>query len=161
MLIQNPDVGQALRDEAKLQLAELPAVNVTPNVQAVIDITPSKQVKPYCVNGATTTSGTGTVLAAKEKVRYVLHGYTASFCKDATCDGADGNIQWNITQDGIVRTFCSLPVLTLTAQQNTAMLFFQKPLVLDENTIIQAANYTFTAGKLRRNIVLYVSEMRT
>ena len=159
MIIQSPELSQAFRDETKLTLAEVSNLNASGNIQACIDVTPSNKVKIICVNGATTTSGTGTILSARAGIRYVIHGYTASIIKDATCDGADGNIQWNITQNQITRTFCSFPALTLTAQSITSSLFFDKPVICDENTLIQAASFTFTAGKCRRNIVIYVSEL--
>jgi len=159
MQIQNPEAAQIIRDQAGLTIAEGFPQNLLPNVQPVMDMTPRFHKKPICLNGSTTTSGTGTVVSAKAGVRYMIHGFAASFIKDATCDGADGSIQWNLTQGGVTRTICSFPVLTLTAQNGSLAASFVDPIICDEETIIQAASYTFTAGKCRRNIVLYITEL--
>jgi len=158
MQIQNPEVGQALRDEAKLTLVESSNQNLLPNVQAVIDVTPSNHPRILCINNATTGTGSGTVYAAQANKRYKIHGFTASFVKDATCDGADGSIQWNFTQDGVTRTFCSFPVIALTAQSQFVACFFDYPIVTDVNSAISCASYTFTVGKCRRNVNIYLEE---
>jgi len=158
MLIQNPDVGSALREEAKLSLSEVSSLSIPSNVQSVIDVTPSKHQKFTIFSTTLATTGSSTVLSAKAGVRYRIHALQVSFIKDATCDGADGRIDWVCTQDGVSKVLCGYPVLTLTAMNQTNYLSFDCPILCDVNTAISTGSYTFTAGKCRRTITLFYSE---
>jgi len=158
VVIQNTEAINIIRDQAGLSLKEGFPQNLAMTVQPVLDMTPDFHKNFICSANTTTSTGSATVLSAKEKVQYVIHGYSASFIKDATCDAADGTVQWNITQGGVVRAIVVFPILTLTAQSQAVSCWFNRPIRCDVNTIVQAASITFTAGKLRRSIVLYVSE---
>lgn len=159
MQVQNPEVGVIARDQAGLTIAEGFPQSLSSQIIPVLDITPDFHVKKYIASAAVSATGSGGVLSAKPNVKYAIHGFVASFVKDATCDGADGTIQWTITQEGVTRAIVSFPVITLTAQTQSAVVKFDYPIICDENTGITTASYTFTAGKCRRNINLFVSEI--
>lgn len=159
MQVQNPQAGEIIREQAGLTLAEGFPQNLSSSIVPVMDMTPDFHIKFYTAAAAVAATGSGGVISAKASVKYRIHGFLASFVKDATCDGADGSISWTFTQDGVTRTLASFPVITLTAQSNQIGLMFDNPIICDENSAISTASYTFTAGKCRRNIVLYISEI--
>ena len=82
------------------------------------------------------------------------------YVKDVTNDAIDGTVNATIVINGVTRAFASMPIITLTAQQDSYAIFLQKPITTDINTSIVWGSTTFTAGKLRRTITLYYEEIQ-
>lgn len=158
MLIQNPDVGQMLREEAKLTTAEVASTSITPNVQAVVDVSSKNlPIKAFPISG--TTSGILTAYAGKTGYRLLLTGFLFSYAKDATCDIANGTMNIAATIDGIAVSIARISVLTLTAQYDSVFVEFNRPLLIDENTNITTSS-TYTAGTMVRALTLYGREVK-
>jgi len=157
--IQNSEAIDAIKRGAGLTISEGLPQNLLPNVQPVLDMTPRFHRNTICQVSNTTASGTATILTAQASKRYLIHGYQASFVKDAACDTANGSVQVNFTQGAIVKGLFAFPVLTLTAERDSSTAMFVSPILCDENTAITFSNQTFTAGNLRRSVVIYYSEI--
>lgn len=153
MQIQNPDVGQVLRDEAKLTLVESSSQNLLPNVQAVIDVTPSKSVTRYLGSTLRSTTGTSSLLASDTLSEYVIHGIYISATADSSCDVSEFWIGGTI--DGVAsRRLCAFRKTTLTAFNGSLYVPFPVPLVLRQGTAIDL-NLSFTVGTASFMAVVY------
>ena len=157
--IQNTDAINAIRNGARLSITEGFPTDLDTKVVPVMDMTPDFHPSILTKIGTTTGTGSGTMLAATPNIKYHIHGYQASYVKDATCDASDGNVQWNLTQRGVVQGLVAFPTLTLTAMSGSESAWFgESPIICDENTAVSAASFSFAAGKCRRTIILYYTE---
>ncbi len=111
------------------------------------------------INSAKTTTGANTIYTTPTTKDFFLTGILISYVKDAVCDVADGVITLNTTIDGLTRFIISLPVLTLTAQQDEKVIIFNKPIKIDRGVTFNYSG-TFGAGKMIRecSIIGYTVE---
>jgi len=160
MMIQNPEVGKIIREQAQLTLTEGYPNNLNNTVQAVIDVSPDFHKEIVAINGASSSTGTLTVYTAVPKKGLYLTGFVFALNKDATCDVASGTVNLTTTIGGISKTILGLCILTLTAQTETVSVQLRYPIKIDPNVAVTTA-ITFTAGLCRRSVTLYGYEYLT
>lgn len=146
---------QLLQQVARIQSAEglprelgnviVPTLELNPRIIDAIE----------SISNNNSTSGTGTIIAAQAGRKFVITGFTAGVVKDATCDTADGAYTVTYTTGGISKSLFSLPLLTLTAQEQAVSGQFKNSIICDANTAISLSSNTFTAGKMRRHTTIY------
>jgi len=160
MQVQNPEIGQYIRDAAKITLAEGFPQNISPTIQGIIDLSPklNKRLKSASAVG-TTSASSNTILAASESEKYVT-GMMLSFVKDSTCDVASGSISISLTQEGDASstTILRLAVLTLTAQERALFVNLPNTIKIKKNTAISISQGTFTVGNFVRCASVYYYE---
>lgn len=153
MQIQNEEATRIIRDGAKLTLSEgFPQV-LLPNVVPVMDMTPNfHRIANIVKSNFSASTGAITIYTTqneKEKDFYLTH-VNINLTKDVTCDAASGRIALSVTIGGLAADLCSFSILTLTAQDKSTSIAFQKPIKIDKNTAITFAG-TFTAGAMVRS----------
>lgn len=161
MQIQNPFATEIIRREAGLTLAEGFPQNLTTNVVPVMDMTPSNHPVIFVANNNNNGTGSGTIVQTKQGVRFRVKGIIAQILKDSACDVADGAVQWQIVQNGVQISICSIPIHTLTEQSVSIAMNFGYGIECDVNTSIVLLSNSFTAGKMRRHITVFYEEIRT
>lgn len=151
VVVQNPDALSALRSQAGIPLVETPQ-GMQNTIVPVIDMTPRFHDLAIISKGSSaTSSGTSTTVhnISSDKDFY-LTAASLGLIKDATNDAATGNLSLQGTSNGSSALILRIPVLTLTAQNNTISLVFNPPLKLDRGTSISTSQGTFTAGNYVR-----------
>ena len=153
MQIQNPDVASALRDSAKLTLAEVGNLSVGSNVSGVIDLSPLNQPVNIIGTSARSATGSSTLLSSDATADYIITGIYMTASSDASCDITEFWVGGTI--NGVASTrICSFQKNTLTAFTNSIFVPFEKPLLLKTGTTI-AINMTFTVGSASFKAIAY------
>lgn len=160
--IQNTDAINAIRNAAKLSISEGFPQNLLPNVQPVMDMTPSFHRLTQFAKSTTrnaTAGASGTVFTASADRDTYITGVHLAFQKDAACDGPTASINAQVTINGQLVQLCRLPTLTLTAQDFTQYISFEKPIKIDRGTNAQLGAYAYTAGNVIQAICYYGYEV--
>lgn len=153
MQIQNPDVGKTLRDEANVQLAEIANVSISPNVQAVLDVTPSHQPLTIIGSASRSTTGSSGVINADTTADYIIKGIFLSATCDATADVTEFWIGGTI--NGVASTrLCSFQKTTLTAFTNSIYIPIPDGFILKAGSTV-TINHAFTVGTSTIRGILY------
>lgn len=157
MQIQSAEAQQAIREEAKLTIGDGWPQNLLPNVQAVIDMSPSThRITNWAKNSSpTATSSSNTIVTVESDKRTFVTSMQLGFVKDATCDAGDGQMTARITINGILTTVAAFQLITLTAQSQYLHITFKDPIEVTPGGIVQLAQPTFTAGKFGRSCVVH------
>lgn len=156
MQIQNPVVGQIIREQNFLTVSDGFPQNLAPNVQTVLDATPRKAATAEILayNQSTASGSMGVSLPGTSRQRLFLTGMAISRIKDAACDVASGFANVTVTIKGLGTRIAQVPNITLTAQQFDQFMVFNPPIELDPGSSITYPG-TFTAGVMQRQIVAY------
>lgn len=162
MQIQNQDAQAVIRAEAGLSSFESWPQNLLPNVQAVMDMTPRfhRNTQDTKVSEPTTSATSNSVFTSSADKDTFITGARLSYAKDATCDVSDGQVRLRCIINGVIKTLISLPVITLTAQQDSMNVSFDRPVKIDRNTSVSIFQGTFTAGKFLRCAVVDIYEVQ-
>ena len=152
-MIQNPDATQAIRDQAKLTLAEGYPQVLNPNCQAVMDMTPRNH-RNLNISRSTNTATSVTVYSVSSDKFFYLCSLDYGVVKDVTSDVATGRISMTATIDGVSQVIATIPILTLTAQQIIISKSFNPPLRVDKGGIITIANAASTAGTINKSATI-------
>lgn len=114
-------------------------------VQLTYDLS---QILPNKVATAASSvsSGSGTAFTASSTADTYITGIALSIVKDSTCDMATGVIAIRATIDGTLKNILSLALLTLTAQNQTAVMTFPNPLKVSRGGTVGYLAPTFTVG---------------
>lgn len=161
MQIQNADATQIIRDQAKLTVAEGFPQNLLTNVQPVMDMTPRFHRNLKFISGSATASSSSTNIfnvPSDQSVDTYVVGIVLSFYKDSTCDTATGTITLGMTPENAntTQSIIRLPILTLTQQNETVVMTFERPIKLKKGTTVPITAGTFTVGNfIRTATVLY------
>jgi len=152
MLIHNAEVGEIVREQARLNIAEGWPQNLLPNVQPVLDITPDFHKKINLVKTLDSSgSGSATVFTTATDVDTYITGIQFSFIKDATCDAANTSDPGiTVTIGGLAVQICKLAMLTLTAQSQAIYMPLTIPVKVDRGTNVAITSVSYTAGTLVR-----------
>lgn len=151
MQIQNEEATRIIRDGAKLTLAEgFPQV-LLPNVVPVMDMTPRfhRIVDLATSNSSGSTSTLTLLTAASDKDTYIT-GCVLSYTKDATCDIANGRINFSAVVKGASKVIACLSCLTLTAQDKQIAVSFVPAIKIDRGTAVTVPSISFTVGNIVR-----------
>lgn len=154
--IQNDEIVKNFVDALKVSMSEGFPSEASATVVPVMDVSPYR--KPEAITATLNATGGADVYTAQAGKRLRIYGFMMSLVKDGTCDTADGNFSISFTQDQQTKTLGSLPLLTLTAQQNQAVVTLPYPIYTDINTAVSITSSSFTAGKMRRAVTLYAVE---
>ncbi len=152
MQIQNPRATEVIREEAGLTLSEGFPQTLSSNIIPIIDMTPSFHAVVNIANTASsTTTGAITILNPVNEGDLYITGAHIALVKDAACDMASGRVTLAATINGVVRSILSIPVLTLTAQQQSLSISFVRPIKVDKGTSVTLLTNSFAAGNLIRS----------
>jgi len=126
-------------------------VDKIPAAIPVIEVSPKLLQDTRNASGVLATSGVITVLSGtlNPTTRVRLKTIIASIIKDATCDVATGSIGVTATMGGTSKNLISIPVITLTAQEQSIAISFPNPILIDVGTSVLMSG-TFTAGAMVR-----------
>lgn len=160
MQIQNPSAAAIIREQAGLTLSEGFPQNLSSNVVPVMDMTPALQRKINFLALVGTTGTTATLISANSGKRYLIHGFSMGFVKDAAFDGATGNVAVAAVIGGVSYNIARMSILTLTAQNIHTSAMFPFPLEIDFNSQVTFSRPASTAGTMRTDIVLYCTEIQ-
>lgn len=147
--IFNSNLTKELVDGAKLQTAfdKVPS-ELAEKVVPVMEVNPKLLRKTNLVlNGSRTASGAAiTLITPSSDKKTFITGIRLSVVKDATCDASSSDFSIRGTiKDGGSTVFCSLPLLTLTAQDSNIFVKFD-PIELEPTKVLNMDSLTFTAG---------------
>lgn len=120
------------------------------HIQPTIEIQPKAIVR----SAGQTASGIMTVFTTPIDKDFYITGYALGYVKDVLCDTATGDIALTIVIDGVTRSLFPFPILTLTAQSDTATGCVVPPIKVDRGTQINLGG-TFGAGNMRRTASIY------
>ena len=154
--INNSDLTKELTEGAKIQTA----YDNIPN-QLAEKVVPVMEVNPkllrranFCRWATKTTTGTANILVLPSDKDFFCTGAAMNVVKDVACDMATGRLNVGATVDGFAVSLCSLPILTLTAQQMATSIPFTPPIKLDRGQTITWTS-TWAAGNLCASVNLY------
>lgn len=158
MQVQNPEVGEIIRDQAGLTLTEGFPQSLSSSITSVIDITPHFHKVMSSINDTGTTSGTRTVFTASTSKKTYIVGFHYSYIKDATCDITTGaGIAVRAVSGGATRTLAAFTVLTTTAQSESIFIQLPRPILMDRGGAVSHTG-TYTAGTLVRSLTVHYYE---
>jgi len=149
MILKNGALTEQIINTMKLQSSvDNPMISISNNGAPVIDINP--KYTTVVKTGVRTATGAGITLLTTESGANARDFYVTSaslsLVKDAACDQASGSITF-VTVIGGESVFpIRLPILTLTAQNQSIALSFPHPIKVDRGTSIITGNLAFTAG---------------
>lgn len=151
----NTEIINQTRDVFKINLSN----EKIPNIVPTAEVNPRLVKVSKVYTSIKTTTGSGTSFTPNANQDCYIRSVTLSIIKDATCDTADGSNNWNCYVDGLQQYFY-IPLLTLTAQNNSKTWTFTPALKIDRGTAIGWGNNTFAAGKNIRSIEIeyYIDE---
>lgn len=157
MNLQNQAAVQNFYDETGSTVSEGMPQRFSNNLQAVIDITPSKLQKTTLVKNFTQgTSGSITIHATATGKKTYITGAQLWFQKDATSDNTSTGI--SCTVNGVSVNVVNIRLATTTAANNNIYVLFPAPILIDEGTNITCFG-TFTVGAMQRSGVLFGYEV--
>ena len=142
--IQNADAINAIRDGARLSLAEGFPTNLLPNIQPVLDMTPhfhKKINKVVSILDRSTTATGVTIYSVPAGRKFYICGVYLNGSFAATSDATSVFLTGTI--EGIPTDFYHLCKLTLVSSvilQTNPALFYPVPIIIDGGT-----NITFTS----------------
>jgi hypothetical protein len=151
-IIYNSEVSKELIDGANIQTSK----DLVPN-QLADKVVPVMEVNPKLLRIANladyTHSGTSaasmTISGGSTSYKILIQSISLTMIKDAACDAASGVLTVTMAVGGVQRALATLPILTLTAQQNTVNLVFQYPVEADLGSSVSFNMPTFAAGNCR------------
>lgn len=150
--IHNSEITKTLRELADIQLNEVSNLPLGTTIAPVLVVNPHNTLN-YFANSQKTTTGDITITIPSNKDFY-LTGLNVSFIKDATCDISTGRITVNATpKNDASKELMGLSVLTTTAQNQSLVQNFQKPILLERGSSIIMGG-TYSAGLMSRYISL-------
>ncbi len=115
-------------------------------IQPTIEINPLIVIENnYSKTGATTATGTLTILTTSPDKDTYITNIQVGLAKDVACDIATGSMNLTGTKDGGSIVLARIPLITLTAQNNNHSVTFAKPIKLDRSTTITLGG-TYAAG---------------
>ena len=126
-------------------------VDKIPNATPTVEVNP-KIIKSVIVkSGAKTTTGGFTLLATPLNQDVFLKTISFGMVKDVTCDVAINLAGVSAVIDGVTTNLLSVPMLTLTAQdQNKTINFGPAGIKIDRNSNILIISNTYAAGLMNR-----------
>lgn len=133
--------------------------NLSDEVNGPLAVIPIEPICRISRSQQAIVTGSSTIYTTPTDKDFYLCNVQFSFSKDAACDVATGSIGIQTTIDGAAQIIIRLPVITLTAQNNTLSFNFVKPLKIDRGVTLILTG-TYTAGVMSRtgNIVGYTEE---
>jgi len=153
MQVQNPDVGQALRNEASVPLMQASDISIAPNVQAVLDITPSHQPLTIIGSASRSTTGSSGLINADATADYIIKGLYLSACCDAAADVTEFWVGGTI--NGVASTrIAAFQKTTLTAFNNSIFIPIPDGFILKAGSNL-TINHTFTVGTSTIRAIAY------
>jgi hypothetical protein len=145
MQIQSPEAIELIKDNAKLSIGDGYPLNLLPNVQPVIDMTPGLQRKCTVVaDGIVSNTTSGTVYTTPTSRDFYLVSMQLTVIKDVTSTSTRS--RFLITVENVLQGVCSIAGITLTAQTESANMTFNPPIKLTRGSAIQISNDTGTAN---------------
>lgn len=147
----NSQIIDRIADTLKLDLR----VDTIPSPVPVIEVG-TRTCKGYSLSYSPLTTGAVSWSAStigNDSGKVFLTSCSLSVMKDATCDMATGvlTVTVSLADTGLARGVVSIPVLTLTAQNNQVYIIFQNALELLKDSQITLSG-TYTAGVCVRNM---------
>jgi len=156
MQIQNPDATEVIRNQAKLTIGDGWPSNLLPNVQPVMDMSPRfhRNIN-FFVSNTRNTSGSTTSSTPADGDTFIV-GCMLSVAKDATCDVATGTVAaLQVQVSGVAQVILRIAGLTLTAERDSVVLMFDRPIKVDRNSTIGLSTSTYSAGLMNRSFAIY------
>jgi len=145
----NTQVYNEIRDALKLNLN----VERMPNAIPVIEVNPKIVKNGFLENLKKGTSGGGTVFTSNSNKLTYITQIVFTMVKDATCDVADGTLGVSFNIDNKAY-YIDIPILTLTAQNQTITINFEHPVLMDKGSNFVFSSNTFTVGKMWRSVAI-------
>jgi len=142
--------------EVNLQLSQTVIPTLEINSKALSGPTHTK-------NGQTLVTGTANALATGTTKDIYLYSLVFSMIKDATCDVPTSSvgIAAYLASTNSYQEIVSISVLTLTAQSQTVVVNFNKPIRLKTNVPLLFSVCNYTAGLMSRTCVAHYSEVES
>jgi hypothetical protein len=151
MININSEVTQGIQKAIKRQ--GTPEYKVSDTIIPTIEVNPQIIKNVVIANVDTGTSGATTIIASDPNRDIYITSVSLSIIKDVTCDIATGSVNVNSTFLGALKNIIGLPVISLTAQNQSISVSFPHPLKIDRNAGVSISG-THAAGVLRRNVVV-------
>lgn len=157
MNINNSRVNLELNDVAALQ-NPLPLIlenKVVPTIELNERLT--RRVDVVGSSSTTTSASSTTILSAISTRKFVLCGANLSIAKDSTCDINGNSFSLACTIDGqsTAVNILRIPYITLTAERDSIVVSFNRPIKCALNTSITTGQGTFTVGTCVRNCTVW------
>lgn len=147
--IQNARIKNYFIDILKLNpLQDVIPDYVKGDVQPVVEI--DKPILNVSRSNSTAATTSATIYTTPTDRDFYLTNVSLSYIKNATCDLATGSYTLTCFIDGQNVQLIRIPILTLTLQEGTINIDFDKPMKIDRNTVIGLAGASFTAGAFVR-----------
>lgn len=103
-----------------------------------------------------TAASASVIFASPAGKKTFITGIEIYMIKDAACDKASGHFSLNAAVKGsAAQNILKVPVLTLTAQSETAILSLAFPLEIEPLTSITLNSFSFAAGNCINGAVVY------
>ncbi len=155
----NPSITERLFRIFRPKAGDQFSDEVSPNLVAVVPITPVCRIIKAAGSSATGTMNVWTTPTDKD---FYLTGANLSMVKDAANDMATGNVSLAVFVDGVAVNPIGIALLTLTAQNQTVQANFSIPIKLDRGSVI-SVGATYAAGAMRRFVTIngYTEEVIT
>jgi len=156
MKVENSRPNLELNDVAGLQ-TPLP-LEVGPNCIATFEVNErlTRRIDFFQEVTAQSSAATTNILVSPTGKSFVLCGFCLSYIKTADCDNASGSVDIRIPFAGITtKVFIGLPLLTLTAQNDTVVVSLNRPIKCDVSGTLLLQTPTYTAGSFIRNVSVW------
>jgi len=125
---------------------------INTSIQPVIDLNPKNSTT--VLGGGVSSSGGALTLTGESGKTFYITSINLNVCKDAACDVATGNIDFQIYAKNKTIAIIQIPVITLTAQDVHVPLNFSHPIECVEGQIGYSTSTSFTAGIFRKTVAV-------
>jgi len=147
IIIKNNDIQITEQLVAKLEqyTDQLPKT-INPNLQMTLEVNPWLQRQATIVKNASSGATSATIYATPALINFYLCSVSLSVIKDVTATSVKTAV--NATIKGTATDILAIPGITLTVQNQSATITFDKPIPIDNSTNITLTNSTNAANIL-------------
>lgn len=145
-IIHNSEVITGIQRAAKIQSGSdsIPRV-LASQVIPSIEVNPILTKEAFIKVGYDSTSGSITLYTTPTNQDVYVTAAYLSIIKNAACDVATGPCSLSVVINGATVQLLRLPLITLTAQEQSISISFPHPIKIDRGTSVSVAG-SFTAG---------------
>jgi len=152
--IYNSDLSKELIEGAKIQTSFDSIPNqLAEKVVPVMEVNPKLLRRIDFIKSATKSVTGASTFTSLTDSDVMITNLNVGMIKDVVCDAATGSIEVTIITDGVSKAIASIPIITLTAQNQIMCINFNPPIKMDRNTTFSLSG-TYAAGVMVRNYTL-------